>query len=78
MGIDVTNRLGWCPSVRQRGAHRTGGAFGKGLGQMVRVRGHSEAGDLPPDARSTGSSVIQRLKDQHPGAFTQDQPSPVA
>ena len=78
MGIDVTNRIGRGLGISQRGAHRTGGPFGKWLGQVVRVRGHSEACDLPPDARSTGLRVVQRLKQQHPGAFPQDQPSPVA
>src|SRR3984885_14445979 len=72
VSIDVANLLGGQTAISQRGSESTGSAFGGRLGDVACIGRHAEAYDLRQWLRSASQGALERLQNQHGGAFPQD------
>ena len=63
--VDVPDVVRVHARIRERQAHRARGAVGGGIGDVARVAGRAESGDLAEDLRAAALCVLERLEHEH-------------
>src|SRR5580658_6129818 len=75
--VDVADVVWLSPSVGNSGAHGSGSAIRRRLGDMESVGGHAKAGDFAEYRGAARAGGIQRLQHQHRRSFAQDEAAAV-